>query len=50
MSDAPKQPYTRSPQPTLPDSQRLYLENELKKLEAAFRALAEIINTKQDKP
>jgi hypothetical protein len=50
MSDSPKEPYIRSPQPALPDSQRLWFENELKKIEAAFRAVAEVVNTKQDKP
>jgi hypothetical protein len=50
MCDAPKDPYIRSSQPALSESQRLWFENELKKIEAAFRAVAAVINTKQDKP
>jgi hypothetical protein len=39
MADA-SQPYVRSPQPSLPQSQRLWFDNEFKKIEDAFRTVA----------
>ena len=37
---AENQPYIRSSQPSLPNSQRLWLDNEFKKIEQAFRSVA----------
>lgn len=40
----PPQDYRRSPQPALPESQKLWLEEELRKLERAVQSIVEALN------